>query len=140
MSIEGIDQWRIETARLSLADRDSPEARVVQRLPSLEQVLALFARLTCGGGGDLFICGEPGERDLGVSGGPTLFLVSCTGELYGSYNLVDPASGRDGWLTLHVGGVSSSVEAYATVASDFAERAIRFFYSRGSIDPELRWE
>jgi hypothetical protein len=138
--VEGSDRWRVVAAHLSLADRDSPDAQAVQHLPSLEQSLALFAHLGCDEGCDLFISGEPGERELMVGGGPLLYLVSCIGDSYGAYNLVDPAAGRDGWLTLHVGGVPSAVEASATVGPELAERAIRYFHAHGGIDPQLRWE
>lgn len=138
--MEGSDRWRVVAARLSLADRDSPDAQAVRHSPSLEQVLAMFAHLSRGEGGDLFISGEPGERELMLGGGPSLYLVSCIGDRYGAYNLVDPAAGRDGWLTLHVGGVPSAVEASATVGPELAERAIRYFHTHGGIDPQLQWE
>lgn len=132
--------WRVIAARLALADRSNPESRVERPSPSLKQVVSLFSRLAHSTGGDLFISGTPGDRELMVAGGPSLFLVSCVGDGFGAYNLVDPSAGRTGWLTLIAGGVPSSVEAAATVGAELAEQAIRYFYAHGDIDPELEWE
>lgn len=136
--MQGSDRWQVVTARLSLADRAGPDAEVVE--PSLEQVLDLFARLSRADGGDLFVSGTPGERELMLGGGPSLYLVSCIGDRYGAYNLVGATACRDGWLTLTVGGVPSAVKAAATVGVELVEQAIRYFFVHGGIDPQLGWE
>jgi hypothetical protein len=138
--VESSERWRVITAYLSLADRDSPDARAVRHSPSVEQTLDLFAHLSHGQGGDLFISGEPGERELMVAGGPSLYVVSCIGDRYGAYNLVDPMRCRDGWLTLHAGGVLTEFKESETVEPELVERAIRYFHTHGAIDPQLQWE
>lgn len=107
--------------------------------PSLEQVIGLFAKLGECMGGDLFISGTPGDRELGLSGGSSRYLVSCSGECYGAYNLVDPSAVGDDWIILIVGGVPSAVEVNLTVEAGLAKQAIPYFFSQGDIDPQLRW-
>ena len=123
-------EWRVRAATLS---------QKVWPSPSLEQVLDLFAKLD-GEAGELEVSGEPGGRVLVAGGGPIHFLLFCQGDRFGAHNLVDPAAPQDGWLTLITAGVETPVEVRSTVPADLAQRAIRYFYDHGDIDPQLRWE
>jgi hypothetical protein len=132
--------WKVLSATLSPAGTGRAVGAECDR-PSLAEVEGLFERLAYGAGGDLWVEGQPGDRFLGVSGGPSRFLVSCMADDYGAYNLVDPeAAGRRELLTLSVGGVLTTLEVGVTVDAGLAVRAIRYFHAHGEIDPGLRWE
>lgn len=133
--------WKVLTATLSVTDTSGQPTQIRSDHPSLADVEALFAQLGHGEGGDLGVEGQPGGRSLAASGGPSRFLVSCMGDDYGAYNLVDPdAAGQREWLTLTVGKMPSAVVAAMTVGVELAVRAIRYFFAHGAIDPDLRWE
>lgn len=127
--MEGSDTWRVLTATLGKTVRPSP---------SLDEVLALFAKLD-GEAGELEVFGEPGGRYLVAGGGPTHFLLFCQGEAFGAHNLVDPTAPQEGMVSLITAGVITPVEVSATVGAELAERAIRYFHAHGDIDPELHW-
>ena len=122
--------WRV--VRATLSRRESPS-------PSLEQVLALFSRLD-GTAGELGIEGDPGGRYLVAGGGPSRFVLFCQGDAFGPHNLVDPTAEADGWVTLLLSGVDTPIEVRRTVPGELVERAIRYFFATGEIDPQLQWE
>ncbi len=131
--------WDVQTATLTATDTVGREIRAICEQPPLPEVLNLLGRLSDGEGGDLWVEGQPGGRHLVVCGGPSRFLLYVGGDAYGPHNLVDPAAGGDGWMTLIAGGLPSAVEAATTVSGGLAVQAIRYFHAHGSIDPGLRW-
>lgn len=127
--MEDSDQWRVVNATLG---------NTARALPSLEQVLSLFAQVD-GTAGELEVFGEPGGRHLIAGGGPSHFLLFCQGDHFGAHNLVDPSAPQEGVVTLITAGVTTPVEVASTAGAELAERAIRYFYTHGDIDPESHW-
>ena len=136
------EAWQVLNARLSIPKPHDLKIDTVVERPTLEQVLSLFEKLGNSEGGDLYISGSPGERCLMIAGGPSCYLVSCIGDDYGAYNLIDPTTikNRDEWMTLHAGGVPCAVQVADTVRSELARLAICHYHTYGAIDPQLRWE
>lgn len=131
---------KVLTAQVSVADDTGRDAPVTLDRPSLDQLIDLFERLGTAAGGDLFINGTPGDRQLMVGGGPECYLVSCAGDGYGAYNLVDPtAAGREGWVTLIAGRVLTPVPEAEVVGHELARQAVEYFYTHGEVAPRLRW-
>ncbi|HZZ82129.1 MAG TPA: hypothetical protein VFE62_26760 [Gemmataceae bacterium] len=133
--------WKVVSANLNIRNATGQEVQSRCDQPSRSQVTELFERLTSSDGGDLRVSGQPGGRDVMVAGGPSCFLVSCIGDAYGAYNLVDLSrKDRKDWLTLVVGGIPSAVEVKATVDGELAKQAILYFCDHGEIAPDLHWD